>query len=481
MCAQVCANDKEHGIIIVDFVFGKLVSENKSVEFTFGDTKAGPPGTAMSLKSLKSFKPPSTSSGRSVAGRPTGSASNAGSAFGSNAGALAPDLQLDVGSVPGLAKTKPAASPASGAGGRAPLQRPYVRHLRPQPTYSMEAVLKSHETQLAEKADRLDRVQEGEAIDHLQTLQRLRGEMVMDYEMREARSSIARQLADQQKQQNAEKRVRDAIDRKVLGIEHWPFRTEDEVRSQVASVDAQQKADLDRQLKEKQERRARMEAAMRKHQMAEEEAGVREMLRAQEDARLRAKAMQCTQRSVDGAIEDAFSRYEGYLDRRKAAQDNSASFLREQRHLTEQSEVLKQEENRLRMAEMKAYLAKQASEKRAKQQEERLKKAQEPPISLPRTLPAGADVDREEEAYVKMAIKHALDHQVDHKMRREKETKEEELEEQKHALNVVAEEMQQMRFREATHKREQSQMLSHMWSRQNHLRKMELELDRQEP
>merc|ERR1712228_300913 len=131
------------------------------------------------------------------------------------------------------------ASPA-----RAPLQRPYVRHLRPAEKPTEAAVMQSHQQQLDYKQQVLGHEREEEAAQHVDTLQRLRGEMLMDFELREARRSVNRELAEQLKQQHSEKHQRDVLDRQVLGINHWPFRTEDEVRAAVNATNRKQKEDL---------------------------------------------------------------------------------------------------------------------------------------------------------------------------------------------------------------------------------------------
>merc|ERR1719446_1849500 len=77
------------------------------------------------------------------------------------------------------------------------------------------------------------------------------------------------------------------------------------------------------------------------------------------------------QYSVERTMEDAFSRYENSLQRRKAAVDSSASFVREQRYLSEQAELLKHEESRRRAMEMRAYLERQMHDKTAAKLEAR--------------------------------------------------------------------------------------------------------------
>ena len=62
-------------------------------------------------------------------------------------------------------------------------------------------------------------------------------------------------------------------------------------------------------------------------------------------------------------MENAFSRYENYLHARKEGIELNASFQREQRYLSEQAELLKAEEQRRRMGEMRAYLERQMTDK----------------------------------------------------------------------------------------------------------------------
>ena len=61
------------------------------------------------------------------------------------------------------------------------------------------------------------------------TLQRLRGEMVLEYGQRQERRTHSTDLAQQQQQQATEKRAKDAVTKRVVGVDHWPFRTEEQV------------------------------------------------------------------------------------------------------------------------------------------------------------------------------------------------------------------------------------------------------------
>ena len=65
-------------------------------------------------------------------------------------------------------------------------------------------------------------------------------------------------------------------------------------------------------------------------------------------------------------LDQAYSRYEDYLSKRKQVDTDSEQYVREQRYLSEQVELLKLEENRRRMDDMKRYLDVQKREKLAK-------------------------------------------------------------------------------------------------------------------
>ena len=76
--------------------------------------------------------------------------------------------------------------------------------------------------------------------------------------------------------------------------------------------------------------------------------------------------MASSQKSVSKTLDQAYSRYEDYLSKRKQVDTDSEQYVREQRYLSEQVELLKLEENRRRMDDMKKYLDVQKREKLAK-------------------------------------------------------------------------------------------------------------------
>merc|ERR1719291_877621 len=176
-------------------------------------------------------------------------------------------------------------------------------------------------------------------------------------------------------------------------------------------------------------------------------------------------------------MDDAYKRFESYLDQRKVAIHHSKSYMKEQRHLSEQAELLKQEEQRRRIAEMRSYLDQQVDNKKAtKEFEKRLLKT-EVPINDPSALPAGCDPDPDEEVYVKIALRQALDHQVDSKVKLKQQSQAEEKQQEQYTLSCVAKEMQQARFRDLESKRDRAQMLTSTWEKQNSLKRYERKLD----
>ena len=96
---------------------------------------------------------------------------------------------------------------------------------------------------------------EDEAVEHHDSLQRLRGEMVLEYGQRQERRTHSTDLAAQQQQQAAQKRAKDEVSKRIIGVDHWPFRTEEQVQAQVEAINVKQKQILDQQLVEKREKR----------------------------------------------------------------------------------------------------------------------------------------------------------------------------------------------------------------------------------
>ena len=455
---DVCSSPDEHGIVHVDFGFAKLFCENKSIEFSFG-TGGGAPATASSAKSAGSAKagmfPPLGGSRRKA------------------------DDEMSVGGSSMLGK-KPA-----------PLQRPHRPVMRPKhliAQYKKDEILTSHEGQREHREGLLSMAREEEMGQHIETLQRLRSEMVLDYSQREQRKELSKMLAAHQKVQQEEKRQRDHSTRAVYGAEHWPFRTEEQVQQAVEATNRAQRAFLDQQLAEKAEKVTALRREAEKRQEVEQAQALAE-LKALSVERKGGRAPPPAGKAAGGtkpphgverALEDAFSRYEDYLHARKEGIESSSSFVREQRYLSEQAEVLKGEENRRRMSEMRAYLDRQVKDKEAARQAAKESKALEDPRALNRALPAGAAIDGEEEAYVKMALKHALDGQVERKQLVKEEERATELRAEQQALGHVAAEMQEARYRAYSERREQEAALRATWGKQHALKLMEATLEKAE-
>lgn len=143
---EVCADPDRYGIITVDFGFAKLFSENKSLEFIFGETKknGGRPETGASVNS--SIKRGGGSGSLPPLPRPGTSASQASSQSFSVTGD-------NIYQVPGMAKLKRDQD--------APLQRAHRPHTRPQKLIqpvTKQELLKSHGKQLGEKAQNIEEV-----------------------------------------------------------------------------------------------------------------------------------------------------------------------------------------------------------------------------------------------------------------------------------------------------------------------------------
>jgi hypothetical protein len=106
---EACA-DQAVGVVTLDFKFGKLLCENKSLEFIFGS-----PGTASQAARQPNAKPPSTANSNRGGGRPP--PSRGGSEGGRSVKSDATSLDLTVSSI-ARRKTD------------APMQRPHRAHVK---------------------------------------------------------------------------------------------------------------------------------------------------------------------------------------------------------------------------------------------------------------------------------------------------------------------------------------------------------------
>ena len=93
-------------------------------------------------------------------------------------------------------------------------------------------------------------------------------------------------------------------------------------------------------------------------------------------------------------------------------------------------------------------------------------------------LPVGIEPDAEEEFFVKKALRRALDGQVQQKQQAKSTAHQMEHQQQQHVLNCVALEMRQERFRDLSHRRDTSEMLSATWKKQGDLKKLELDIEK---
>jgi len=349
--------------------------------------------------------------------------------------------------------------------------------------FTKEDLLTSHAKQLAEKEVLHSHAREEETVQHLETLQRLRSEMVLDYTQREQRSELTKLLATHQKVQQDEKHHRDELDRRVLGMDHWPFRTEEQVQDAIAATNHAQKAYLDKQLVEKRDKLEFLQREAAKRQQQEQEQALEELRTLKSESkggRAPPKPKGAQMHTVERALEDAFSRYEDYLHTRKEGIELNSSFQREQMYLSEQAELLKHEEQRRRMGEMRAYLERQVKDKEHVREKEKVFKKMELAGRPVATLPTGSEVDADEEAYVKMALKHALDGQVERKEHTKVAEKAADLQQEQQALGHVAREMREARFRNWSERKQQEEALRSTWAKQQQLKLMEATLNKAE-
>ena len=132
------------------------------------------------------------------------------------------------------------------------------------------------------------------------------------------------------------------------------------------------------------------------------------------------------------------------------------------------------------MTEMRSYLDRQVRDKAAAKATQKELQKSEPPLRYIPALPQGAEIDDEEEAYVKMALKHALDGQVERKHLTREEEKASELRAEQQVLGHVAAEMQEARYRAFSDRRDQEAALRSTWAKQQQLKLMEATLDKAE-
>ena len=81
------------------------------------------------------------------------------------------------------------------------MQRPHRPHVKRAVKVSAQDLLESHERQIDDKRHALEVQREDEAAQHYEALQRLRGEMVLEYGQRQERRGHSTALAAQQQQQ----------------------------------------------------------------------------------------------------------------------------------------------------------------------------------------------------------------------------------------------------------------------------------------
>jgi hypothetical protein len=156
---------------------------------------------------------------------------------------------------------------------------------------------------------------------------------------------------------------RDAEARRPFRLSYFPFRTEEQSKEQARSVNAEQKARLDAQIRERSQVRA-LTHSVAQIQMADEMAAARDSVCSSfDETTRREQAAEATRAAVETTLTSAYSRYERYLNERRSELERvrADSATLEQRAGEEQS--LKREEQRRKVGEMQAYLERQMADR----------------------------------------------------------------------------------------------------------------------
>ena len=132
---------------------------------------------------------------------------------------------------------------------------------------------------------------------------------------------------------------------------------------------------------------------------------------------------------------------------------------------------------------MRSYLERQIQDKQAERKQfkaELKENAYTSKDGKVSGLPGGSEIDAEEEAYVKMALKNTLDQQVERKEKAKVSEKALDLAAEQQALQHVASEMQEARFRTWKERKSQEENLRATWQKQQQLKLMEATLEKAE-
>jgi hypothetical protein len=367
-----CADEKR-GTIMIDFGFGRLLCENRSVEFLFSkeampaaaapsdapaaETPAAAPVTPPSLTTAATTAPAAAASPPPTRRQELLRLRDEAEGLGFNAS-----------DVPGLPprsmRRQRERTPFDGVE-RAPLQRSgsLSSTTRSLTRVTSEDCLHSHSRQIELKRAREQRERErNHRIDGV-LLEKVRGELVELAEQRKAKRESVRRLVEEQRRQQADKVRRDAEARRPFRLSYFPFRTEEQSKEQARSVNAEQKARLDAQIRERSQVRA-LTHSVAQIQMADEMAAARDSVCSSfDETTRREQAAEATRAAVETTLTSAYSRYERYLNERRSELERvrADSATLEQRAGEEQS--LKREEQRRKVGEMQAYLERQMADR----------------------------------------------------------------------------------------------------------------------
>jgi hypothetical protein len=168
-----------------------------------------------------------------------------------------------------------------------------------------------------------------------------------------------------------EKALRDREARALSGSLYFPFRTEEEVKAQRSFSNAQLKANLDAQLRDRDAARASLSsvgigALARSRSLPATPDSTSLHMELPSPPPPPGPAAERPQVALQAAIDDAYSRYSSFLRARAGAHERARAFSEEQASLAEQAELLKREEGHRRSAEVSAFLRQQIEQKELK-------------------------------------------------------------------------------------------------------------------
>lgn len=343
---EVFRDDKVHGIVSVDMLFGKLVCENRCVEFHFFSSEERRRAQARRSK---------RNSGKS-------------------------SIHSDMDDTVSMRDDASVISSVISRRRDPPLQRPRRPLRRQGEVVTQRDVLLSHAQQLSQKAAASRRAREENHQEFNKEMETLKEQLMGEMDERAARQEQLRNVALIHQAQAQEKSIRDRRAKQSAPSTYFPFRTDEDVKMHVKLSNQMLKANLDEQLRE----RALAQSAAqlgRRGGPSETEGGV-SLPMGTSSPETRSHVDERPHLALQAAIDEAYNvrttsraplprsshpprrpptrqRYSTFLSTRAEAEKKVHAFAHEQRKLSEQAEILRREENRRKAADVREYLEQQ--------------------------------------------------------------------------------------------------------------------------